>query len=830
MSVPLFTSGAPLYQADGASDADLAAFSARQAPKPAAPTAPAGPSVNVTDGKQTYSVPQSQLAQAAADGFRVETAPERAVREYLKENEGLGGTGKVLLRSAVDQLGFGLGGAILGGTLDADPLEKAKHDALAKQHAAASYAGAAAGFAADLLLTKGTGALKFVTAGGELARGAVLGERGAIALGEAVAANMLAQGATKAAAQSAGAGFARKLAASAAQMGTEGLLISTPKAVTEAALGDPSKAAETILAGVAGGALLGGVGSALGQATIKLGAAAEAGAGKLLGGKTLQEFASEKAQGFKENYAIKQFWLAGKESQKLAAMPGGTSGALEVLEKHQLSGLRPGESFRDVAERTEAVREKVGKEIDDIVTTYGSGMTVGRKKTGERLRSEVLAELEKRAENDADIKPLVDRARSWIENYEAGGRQNVVGLNDARKEIDKSIKWTPGMPDIDTKWNNVKIDIRSTLNDVVFDKLEQVGKAAGKDIVAPLQALKREYGVIATVDAGVQKNIGRELANRGTSLTDTIASTAGATIGSAVGGIAGGLAGSVAGAAVNNFGRRFGPGLVVGGITQLQNRGILLTEQAMGQAARQLDRVPSIVERLAGARTAARASAYVAPIAETTPTRVFAEYLGHSAGSASEQAAEVAQKIASVTSDPQRMQAHVDALAKDYADDAPNVASALRAQSTAAVRYLQSVAPPPPPFSPLGGKQKVAYSDAQLRSFARKLEAVHDPWTVLARLENGTLTKDHIEALRTVYPSLYQEVVQRSIAHATQQSTMPYTAQLRLQQLTGAPLVPSVQRVVAFQASYANGGQKPHGGGGKPFAAPKPSAIARISG
>lgn len=827
MSVPLFDAGVPLFQAEGVDPGAVKLDTAA----PAAPSL-SGPTVNVTDGKQTYSLPTSQLALAATRGFREETAPERAIREYLRENEGIGGTGKVLLRSAVDQLGFGLGGVILGGTLDADPLEKAKHDALAKQHAAASYAGAAAGFAADLLLTKGTGALKFVTAGGELARGAVLGERGAVALGEAVTANMLAEGATRAAAKSAGAGFARNLLADAAKMGTEGLLISAPKAVTEAALGDPAKAAETILAGVAGGALLGAGGSALGQGAVRLGALAESGIGKLTGGKTIQEYASAKAQDFKESYAIKQFWLAGKESQKLASMPGGTTGALEVLEKHGLTGLQPGETFREVAERTAAAREKVGKEIDGIVTQYGSGMAVGRKKTGERLRSEVLAELEKRAENDADIKPLVDRARSWIENFESGGRQNVVGLNNARKEIDGSIKWPVGMPDIEAKWNNVKMDIRSTLNDVVFDKLEQVGKAAGKDIVSELRSLKRDYGVLATVDTGVQKNIGRELANRGTSLTDTIASTAGATIGTAVGGIAGGLAGSVAGAAVNNFGRRFGPGLVVGGITQLQNRGILLTEQAMGAAARQLDRVPSIVERLAGpaaAQSVTRLRVAAAPIAETTPTRVFAEYLGHSAGSASEQAAEVAQKIASVTSDPQRLKDHVDALAKDYADDAPNVASALRAQSTAAVRYLQSVAPPPPPFSPLGGKQKVAYSDAQLRSFARKLEAVHDPWTVLARLENGTLTKDHIEALRTVYPSLYQEVVQRSIAHATQQSTMPYAAQLRLQQLTGAPLVPSVQRVTAFQASYSGGGGQ-RVSHGKPFAAPKPSTIARISG
>lgn len=833
MSVPLYQSGAPLYEADAASTADLAAFNARQTQQ-SQPTKPVelGPSVNVTDGTHAYSVPKAQLAQAAADGFHEETAPERAVREYLKENEGLSGTGKVLLRSAVGQLGFGLGGAIWDG-LDTDPLERAKYSALAKQHEAAAWGGAAAGFAADLLLTKGTGALKFVTRGGELARGAVLGERGAAALGEAVAANMLAEGATKAAAQSAGAGFARKLAANAAQMGTEGLLISAPKAVTEAALGDPQKAAETILAGVAGGALLGAGGGLLSSGVSAAGAAVEAGVGKLTGGKTLQEFASAKAQEFKESYGVKQFWLANKETQKLAAMPGGTSGALEVLERHKLTGLQPGESFAAVAERTAAAREKVGQEIDGIVTKYGSGVAVGRKKVGEKLRSEVLAELEQRAENDADIKPLVDRARTWIENYEAGGRQNVTALNTARKEIDKTIKWSPGMPDIDAKWNNVKIDIRSVLDDVVFDKLERVGLAAGKDINGQLRNLKRDYVVLATVDTGVQKNVGRELANRGTSLTDTIASTAGAAIGSAVGGLAGGLVGSAAGAAVNNFGRRYGPGLLVGGITQLQNRGILLTEQAMGAAARQLDRVPSIVERLAGskvAESATRLRAAVAPIAETTPTRVFSEYLGHSNGTASDQAAEIAQKVAAVASDPGKLQANADAIAKNYADDAPNVAAALKQQSTAAVRYLQSALPPPPPFSPLNAKQKPAYSDAQIRAFARKLEAVHDPWTVLQRLENGTLTKEHIEALRTVYPSLYQDVVQRSIEHATRQSTLPYAAQLRLQQLTGAPLVPSVQRVSAFQSMYGDQGQKPRPSHGKPFTAPKPSTVARISG
>lgn len=823
MSVPLFDAGVPLFQAEGVDPGAVKLDTAA----PAAPSL-SGPTVNVTDGKQTYSLPTSQLALAATRGFREETAPERAIREYLRENEGIGGTGKVLLRSAVDQLGFGLGGAILGGTLDADPLEKAKHDALAKQHAAASYAGAAAGFVADLFATKGVGALKFVTAGGELARGAVLGERGAVALGAAVTANMLAEGATRAAAKSAGAGFARKLAASAAQMGTEGLLISAPKAVTEAALGDPAKAAETILAGVAGGALLGAGGSALGAGLGQL----SVGVGKLAAPATraieesggLRNWVSKKAQGELEEQTLRQFWARKEFSKELAQVKGGRKTVLDVIERNGLEGLKPGEAWEDAAKRLSEQQNKIGAQIGEAVSEFGPEYYVHTRKVAEALRSEVLEPIIKKANNIPTFEPLVTMATEQIKRIEGEGEKTLGALFQLRKDLDESIRWK-GTPQV-LGWNEVAKEIRGKLDKEIMDRFDRMGVWDGEAnaIGAKIRRLKQDYQVTTILTNAAEDNIARGNANNQTGVTGMVGALAGSTIG--------GVAGGFLGMAAANHWKQYGSRYTIDAIGALQKRGILLTEQAMGAAARQLDRVPSIVERLAGpaaAQSVTRLRVAAAPIAETTPTRVFAEYLGHSAGTPSEQAAAVAQKIASVTSDPQRLKDHVDALAKDYADDAPNVASALRAQSTAAVRYLQSVAPPPPPFSPLGGKQKVAYSDAQLRSFARKLEAVHDPWTVLARLENGTLTKDHVEALRTVYPSLYQEVVQRSIAHATQQSTMPYAAQLRLQQLTGAPLVPSVQRVSAFQASYSGGGGQ-RVSHGKPFAAPKPSTIARISG
>lgn len=190
------------------------------------------------------SLPPDQVKDAISAGYKIEPAASAAVREYA-EDQGIKGTMKVLVGQFADEALLGVPETAYD--LTADPMERAKKEALKKRNEVANTIGGLAGFGASLFY------------GGPLWKG--IGKGGKIA-GEAVK-KVLVEKATQAGlkggAKEAIANIAIKTAEKAAQMGTEGALVSMPKAVTEAALGDPEAAGETLMWGA-------GLGTALGVA------------------------------------------------------------------------------------------------------------------------------------------------------------------------------------------------------------------------------------------------------------------------------------------------------------------------------------------------------------------------------------------------------------------------------------------------------------------------------------------------------------------------------------------------------------------------------------
>jgi hypothetical protein len=206
------------------------------------------------------SIPSSNVVEALKAGYQIETPTQRAVREYVDENKGLKGSAKVALGQFADEALFGLPELIFDKTRD--PLEVAKKEALKKEHELSNLAGGVGGFAANMLV------------GGPLYKGAakvneaitkrVADKIGTVAAGE-VGSRTLSN-------------IAKEIVAKTGGGIAEGALISAPHALTEAALGDPGEAGETLLAGgLIGGFLGGGLGVAkeifnLGTAGVKKGA------------------------------------------------------------------------------------------------------------------------------------------------------------------------------------------------------------------------------------------------------------------------------------------------------------------------------------------------------------------------------------------------------------------------------------------------------------------------------------------------------------------------------------------------------------------------------
>lgn len=71
--------------------------------------------------------------------------------------------------------------------------------------------------------------------------------------------------------------------------------------------------------------------------------------------------------------------------------------------------------------------------------------------------------------------------------------------------------------------------------------------------------------------------------------------------------------------------------------------------------------------------------------------------------------------------------------------------------------------------------------------FERYLQAVEQPLTVMAELEQGTITREHVEALKFVYPEIYGAVQQEVMKQIADNPEIPYQKRLQLGILLDIP-------------------------------------------
>lgn len=80
-------------------------------------------------------------------------------------------------------------------------------------------------------------------------------------------------------------------------------------------------------------------------------------------------------------------------------------------------------------------------------------------------------------------------------------------------------------------------------------------------------------------------------------------------------------------------------------------------------------------------------------------------------------------------------------------------------------------------------------SDAEMSKFNRYLKAIDDPSSVLQDLQQGMLTPESIESLKTVYPEYYNKLKRIAMDEVTKhKGSLPFTKQLQLGMLLGQPV------------------------------------------
>jgi len=179
-----------------------------------------------------------------------------------------------------------------------------------------------------------------------------------------------------------------------------------------------------------------------------------------------------------------------------------------------------------------------------------------------------------------------------------------------------------------------------------------------------------------------------------------------------------------------------------------------------------------------------------------------------------ERYARMARGARMAASQPEAVSRAVYASLGPSAEVAPKAAAATVATAQRAVTFLASKLPPQ--GAPRNFLQpeldEPAVSDAEMARFFRYAEAVESPTKVLDDLEKGTVSREAVEALRVVYPRLYEQIRVEIMARVGEmQEQLAYSDRIQLGILFDVPTDASLRPdfLALMQSSFVSPDTQP---------------------
>jgi len=162
---------------------------------------------------------------------------------------------------------------------------------------------------------------------------------------------------------------------------------------------------------------------------------------------------------------------------------------------------------------------------------------------------------------------------------------------------------------------------------------------------------------------------------------------------------------------------------------------------------------------------------------------------------------------------------------------APKVTAGFHNVTVSAVNFLAGKIPKPPvPPKPLSAEWVPSRTD--MAKFNRYVDVVEQPLDVLKQIRFGSLTKESVEAVATVYPSLYQNMKEEFMTRLTETNrVVPYKMKMMLSLFMGEDMDQSTvgSSIVANQAIINSNSKKsdaPGNGAGK--VGPSQSGLGKL--
>jgi len=400
--------------------------------------------------------------------------------------------------------------------------------------------------------------------------------------------------------------------------------------------------------------------------------------------------------------------------------------------------------------------------------------------------------------------------------YDKNLRLSFKQAQEFRARLDDVIKWnTNPLGPV-----NEAAEAMKKIRGVIEDELEQSGERAaqkmGGSFLDEYKEAKLAYRQLTVADKAAQDAVTRNEANRVISPSDYITGAAMAAAHHGAGALAGGALGAAAGGAEGGEGGALA-GFATGALGALAHHAIRTHGNSVAAV---------MLDKLAALRGVERAVRHV----DNQIERGVGGFFGEEGripvklrepleGEGEEHAAETAhRKVLAAASQPDAHAAAIENAAAPIAEHAPKTANAFQRAALRGTMYLAENAPKVstrPSITPQFDRP--AMSDAQRSDYQRQVQAVHDPVSVLKDMELGRVTRAQVDALRMVYPSMYQEITERVHERlADLRKPLSYGQKVQLSMLLGVPAdeTLSPQFVQAMQKSFAPAGPPGGGGGG----------------
>lgn len=637
----------------------------------------------------------------------------------------------------------------------------------------------------------------------------------------------------------------------AASGGAEGAAIGTGQTYSDDAIQDHDLTAEQLLAGAAKGALLGAGFS---------GAAGAGGAIVRGGGEKALSLLGERAGGVDEianNMALRATGAKTPEIRALqrAGIDPDEMGSWIVNELPNYTDKPLWKMSRsDITEAatkaSDAIGEKIGSAVDELDAMAAErGIRPNIRDAIQTVQDNVVTPLR----NMPGLEGHASRVQKYLDSFmEKAGVRSAADIQTSIEELARTDpkaaleEWQRANQSGEL-FNGTTGDIsfgqfkqfRSGLDRIIRESGAQQEKIfgealqktrdvleaevnrqgadiAGADWLERYSSLKKQYKFAENLQQTGEHAETRIAGNRGLSLTDTIAGSAlmggyeAAEGENPMKGLAMGALGAVGNKLIREHGAQIGA-YVLSRAAKLQ------AIQAV--AARTDTALDSGISRFFGR---AREKAQTATIQATVASRRD----NFKAASA---------RVEALANSPQAMADHVARTLPPH-DVAPKLAGTMATKQSAALAWLAGQVPKMTGPSPLTPTVKSDPPSPARAAWLRKFDVYKDPvGTVSRELARGTLTRDHVDALKAMYPSLYGQVQKKSmdrLAELAAKDRLPsFSKRIQLAILLGVPADASFQPdfVQSQQMLYAQGDKAASMAAGNPPPAPQNQRGARTS-